>query len=153
MRAWLGLALALAACSGDTATTDSDTGATTDSDSTTDTDSPTDSTPAGPTFGEVWDDHLEQGCALAGCHAIGSGNGMEISESTGHAALVGVSAVDAPGEVYVIPGDPDNSYLIRKMEEAPGIVGDPMPPPFGWADCCQTDIDAVRAWIAAGALP
>lgn len=150
MRAWLGLALALTltACSGNK---DTETDAT-DATDVVETDD-TGTTGGGESFGPIYQDLLKPSCALAGCHAAGSGNGMELTDDGAYAALVNQPARDAAGETYVIPGDADGSYIIKKMEGAPDIVGFPMPSPFGWADCCQEDIDRVRAWIDAGANP
>ena len=55
----------------------------------------------------------------------------------------------AAGETLVVPMDPDNSYLIRKMENDAGIVGLVMPPT---GSILQTDIDVIRQWITDGAL-
>ena len=54
----------------------------------------------------------------------------------------------AAGEILVIAGDADGSYLIKKLEGADGISGDPMPP-SGSLD--QSDIDQIRDWIDRGA--
>jgi hypothetical protein len=67
----------------------------------------------------------------------------------GYAALVNVPSSQRPGAVLVIPGDPDNSYLVRKIEGR-DINGLRMPrsgPPF------MTDgqISVIRRWIEVGA--
>ena len=49
----------------------------------------------------------------------------------------------------VIANDPDNSYLIQKLENDPDIVGLVMPP---GVPLQQTDIDVIRQWILDGAL-
>jgi hypothetical protein len=49
----------------------------------------------------------------------------------------------------VAPGNPDASYLVRKLEGAPGITGQRMP--FGGPFLDAAAIQQVRAWIAAGA--
>jgi hypothetical protein len=54
------------------------------------------------------------------------------------------------GETLVIPNDPDNSYLIRKLEGNAG-VGSVMPPPPRMALGAAT-IAEIRQWIADGAL-
>ena len=66
-----------------------------------------------------------------------------------YAALVNVASAQRPGAVLVIPGDPDGSYLVRKIEGR-DITGLRMPrtgPPF------MTDgqISVIRRWIAVGA--
>ena len=49
----------------------------------------------------------------------------------------------------VAPTDPDNSYLIIKLE-GNQVVGTPMPPPAGGLP--QADIDVIRLWITNGAV-
>ena len=68
--------------------------------------------------------------------------------------MVGVvsdcSLPSCEGLERVTPCDPDNSYLVWKLEDNPGIQGSRMPrPPFSALP--QSEIDRVRAWIAAGA--
>ena len=55
-----------------------------------------------------------------------------------------------PGAIRVIPGDPDNSYLVHKVEGRPGIVGLRMPfsgPPF----LSDGQILILKRWIELGA--
>ena len=55
-----------------------------------------------------------------------------------------------PGAIRVIPGDPDNSYLIQKLEGTTGIAGRRMPfngPPY----LSDGQILIIRRWIALGA--
>lgn len=66
-----------------------------------------------------------------------------------HAALVGVNSGAKPGAVRVIPGDPENSYLIHKLEGHPGIVGTRMP--RGNTVLTEGQILVIRRWIALGA--
>lgn len=137
--------LALAACGGDTdTTTPTDT---TETDGTTETGTTTTT----PTFQAVYDDVLKPSCAVVGCHAAGSGNGMELSDSGAYAALVNAPSAIATGEILVIPNDADGSYLIKKLEGANDILGNEMPPPFGGQPA--SDIQMIRDWIAAGANP
>ena len=64
--------------------------------------------------------------------------------------VVGVASIEQPGLLRVKPNDPDNSYLIHKVEGAAGITGVQMP--FGGPPLSQATIDQIRAWISAGAL-
>lgn len=89
----------------------------------------------------------------AGCH---TGNGANLpgamnltSASASHAALVGVASIEVPSLRRVAAGAPNDSYLVRKLEGGPGIVGNRMPAGGPFLD--QTTIDAIRQWIAAGA--
>ena len=53
-----------------------------------------------------------------------------------------------PGEFLVMPGVPDSSYLIQKLEgTAP--IGSQMP--LGIPLLEQSQIDLIRQWIADGA--
>ena len=49
----------------------------------------------------------------------------------------------------VAPGDPDNSYIVRKLEGGPDIDGVQMP--FGGTPPDAATIKKVRDWISAGA--
>jgi hypothetical protein len=49
----------------------------------------------------------------------------------------------------VAPSNPNDSYLIRKLEAGPNIVGNRMPPVGSPLD--QTTIDSIRLWITNGA--
>lgn len=64
------------------------------------------------------------------------------------AALVDVDSISEPTFKRVLPGDPDDSYIIHKLEGTQ-LVGDRMP--LGGPFLDQATIDEVRAWIDAGA--
>jgi mono/diheme cytochrome c family protein len=89
----------------------------------------------------------------SGCHTGGGAalpSSMNLSNSAAsHAALVGVASTEQPAVQRVSPGDPDASYLVRKLEGAPGITGERMP--LGGAAISAELIADVRAWITAGA--
>ena len=72
------------------------------------------------------------------------------SAANTHAALVNVTSLNEPAFKRVLPGDPNNSYIIHKLEGTQ-IVGARMP--FGGPFLDQATIDQVRAWIQAGAAP
>lgn len=64
------------------------------------------------------------------------------------ASLVGASS-GYPGNTLVVAGDPDASFLFRKMAGTHGSSeGTAMPPTEGAAG---TELEVVRGWIAAGA--
>ena len=87
----------------------------------------------------------------ARCHSGGSApEGLQLDAAHSYALLVGVPSVEVPSVLRVKPGDPDNSYLIMKLEGAPGIVGAQMP--FGGPYLPQSTIDVIRQWIIDGAL-
>lgn len=65
--------------------------------------------------------------------------------------LVNQSSVELPQFLRVNPGDPDNSYLVKKLEGASDIVGAQMP--LGANPLTAEEIALVRQWISEGAMP
>ena len=106
--------------------------------------------PPAPTLTKLQADIFTPICAV--CHDGNSASLPGVQNLTaGHtyASIVDVTSIEDPTLKRVNPSDPDNSYLVRKIEGAAGIVGERMPK--GGA-LTQAQIDEVRAWIAAGAL-
>ena len=66
-----------------------------------------------------------------------------------YALLVNVPSRQQPGLMLVAPGDPDNSYLIHKLEGRSGITGLRMPrtPPY----LTDGQLRVIRRWIENGA--
>ncbi len=94
-------------------------------------------------------------CALTGCHA-GSDpkEGMSLGEGLAFSNVVNVAARQLLSMNRVTPNQPDNSYLVHKVQDthmAAGGSGSRMPE--GQPPLSQSDIDLIRAWIQAGALP
>jgi hypothetical protein len=92
--------------------------------------------------------------ACTNCHTTAGGRvppaGMDLGSANAHAQLVNVASNAKPGAIRVIPGDPENSYLIHKLEGRSGIVGLQMPrsgPPFLTAG----QIRVIKRWIENGA--
>ncbi|MDH4124488.1 MAG: CHRD domain-containing protein [Gammaproteobacteria bacterium] len=89
----------------------------------------------------------------SGCHSGPTGNvlpsGMNLSNANASFnALVNVASLQVALD-RVEPGNPDNSYLIRKLEGGPNIVLNRMPQGGPFLD--QATIDMVRQWISDGA--
>jgi len=93
-------------------------------------------------------------CSTSGCHG-GSSEAGDLGKldkyDKGYNQLVN-AAVDCEGSAYglrVIPGNPDASFLVKKLEGtydcgvSMPIVGEPL---------LQSDLDTIRSWIAGGAL-
>lgn len=119
---------------------------------TADTGDTTTTGPSAPKFTRVVNKVLEPSCALVSCHAVGAPaiNGFVLPPGEEWEAIVNVESQNLPGEVLVVPGDADSSYLVLKLEDAFGIYGLPMPPPVG--NLPEDQIQIVRDWIDAGAL-
>lgn len=85
------------------------------------------------------------------CHVGATApQGLRLDEANSYALLVGVSSAEVPALQRVRPGDPDNSYLIQKLEGS-ATVGGQMP--LGMTPLPQADIDVIRQWITDGAQP
>jgi Planctomycete cytochrome C. len=76
--------------------------------------------------------------------------GLNLSDATAYASLVNVPSRNKPGAIRVIPGDPTSSYIIQKIEGAPGIVGERMPR-TGGPYLTPNQITIIRRWIELGA--
>ena len=88
---------------------------------------------------------LQSNCT-GGCHDPG-GSGDSLTIYPGNDFFTDLVNVEATpdGEVRVIPGDSANSYLIKKLEDAPDINGSRMP--LGSPALPAGQIDTIRNWI------
>jgi hypothetical protein len=84
------------------------------------------------------------------CHVGATApQGLMLDSDHAYDSLVNVHSNEEPNLFRVAPGDPDDSYIIHKLEGGPNIVGGQMPlnrPPLS-----QETINAIRVWIAQGA--
>lgn len=103
----------------------------------------------GPTLDQIQAVVFTPMCVSCHSGAVPDGGLNLVNADTSHAQLVGVPSSQQAGATRVIVMDPNNSYLIQKLEGAPGIAGVQMPP--GGA-VQQSDIDEIRQWITDGAL-
>ncbi len=84
------------------------------------------------------------------CHIGASApEGLQLDAAHSYNLLVGVPSVERPDLLRVIPGNPDASYMVQKIEGAAGIVGGQMP--LGETPLPQATIDAISQWITNGA--
>jgi hypothetical protein len=84
------------------------------------------------------------------CHIGASApEGLQLDAAHSYNLLVGVPSVEEPNLLRVDPGNPDQSYMVLKIEGAPGIEGGQMP--LGETPLPQATIDAIRQWISNGA--
>jgi hypothetical protein len=88
---------------------------------------------------------VEDKCAFAGCHTgANAPKNLDMSEEVVVANLVGVKSVDGPW-MRVKPGDPANSYMVKKIRGTADIKGDRMP--RGSRPLPEAEIAAIEAWI------
>jgi hypothetical protein len=85
----------------------------------------------------------------AACHAGSSAPlGFRLDEGFSYSMLVNTVSVEVPALLRVSPGNPDQSYLVQKLE-GHAAVGGQMP--LGQSPLPQATIDVIREWIANGA--
>ena len=82
----------------------------------------------------------------SGCHGVNAGLSLDAQNSP---SIVGRASTEQPALQLIRLGDPDNSYLIRKIEGVPGISGGGMP--FGQTPLPDATIQFIRAWVTDGA--
>jgi hypothetical protein len=91
--------------------------------------------------------------ACVNCHTNVGRNpsgGLNLAHAVAYDQIVNVVSGRKPGAIRVIPGDPENSYLVQKLVGSAGIVGVRMPqsgPPF----LTDGQILILKRWIALGA--
>lgn len=84
------------------------------------------------------------------CHAGATApRGLRLEEGVSYAALVNTPSSEVPALLRVQPGNPDNSYLVHKIEGR-AAVGQRMP--LGAPPLSQDSINLIRQWIADGAV-
>lgn len=84
------------------------------------------------------------------CHAGASApQGLRLEAGMSYGMLVNVASVEVPSLDRVEPGDPDNSYIIHKLEGTQS-VGERMP--LGGPYLPSGTIAAIRQWITDGAM-
>ena len=85
----------------------------------------------------------------AACHAGSSAPlGFRLDDGFSYSMLVNTASVEVPALLRVAPGNPEQSYLIQKLE-GHAAVGGQMP--LGQAPLPQATIDVIRQWISNGA--
>ena len=76
--------------------------------------------------------------------------GLDLTAGVSYASLVGVTSTERPPLQRVAPGDPNNSYMVHKLEGGPNIVGARMPRGTG-PFLTDGQMVVIRRWIEIGA--
>ncbi len=85
------------------------------------------------------------------CHFGASApQGLKLDATNSYANLVNVTSSEVPSLKRVKPSDPDNSYLVHKIEGT-AAVGGRMP--LNQLPLSAAQISLIRQWIIAGAAP
>lgn len=106
--------------------------------------------PLGPNFSAIQANVFTPTCATTGCHfGAGAPQGLRLDDANSYALLVGVASMEEPSVLRVAPGDPNNSYLIQKIE---GTAATGQQMPLNAPALPQATIDVIRQWISDGAI-
>ena len=111
-----------------------------------------------PTFSSIQKEIFESTdssgrSACTNCHTNTGRNpsgGLNLNHDVAYDQLVNVPVREKAGAIRVIPGNPDGSYLVHKLEGAADITGRRMPfngPPY----LTDGQITSIKRWIANGA--
>jgi hypothetical protein len=100
-----------------------------------------------PTFSNIQQNVFSAICIE--CHSgPAAPEGLRLDPQNSYNHLVGVRSSEQPDLFRVEPGNPDRSYIIRKLEGGPDISGGQMP--LDRTPLDQRTINAIRLWIAQG---
>jgi hypothetical protein len=108
-----------------------------------------------PTFSSIQQNIFSSGDssgrpACTNCHNAALNRGLlDLSPAVSYNNLVNAVSRIRPGAIRVIPNNPDNSYLIQKLEGNVPISGLRMP--LGGPYLTEGQILVIRRWIETGA--
>ena len=109
--------------------------------------------PQGPafTFTQIQAQIFTPNCVKAGCHdAATASNEMVLEAGQAYGQIVNRPAVGNSSLDRIEPGDPERSYLIKKLRGDPDITGSQMPLDNP-GSLTQAQMDGLVGWVLAGA--
>jgi len=117
----------------------------------TPTEPPAPTTGTAFTFSRVQAEIFTPICAKAGCHdAATASGGQVLAAGRAYGEIVRHPAQGRPDLNRIEPGDPERSYMVKKLRGDPDIVGNQMP--FDAPGSLPREkLDGLIGWILAGA--
>ncbi len=104
----------------------------------------------GPNFSEIQSNVFTPTCAVSGCHfGAAAAQGLRLDSVNSYGLLVGVASMEVPAIMRVAPGDPNNSYLVQKLQGTAAIGGRM---PLNRPALDPAAITTIRQWITDGAI-
>lgn len=101
------------------------------------------------TFTRVQNEIFTPTCGAIGCHdPLGQQQQLVLTPGRAYDNIVNRPSTEIPSLARVVPSDPSNSYLYRKVIGS-GITGDRMPQ--GGPFLTDAQIKLIRDWIRRGA--
>jgi hypothetical protein len=103
------------------------------------------------TFSRIQAEIFTPNCAKSGCHDAATASGGQVLEAgRAYGEIVNRPSTERSTLDRIEPGDPERSYMVKKLRGDPDITGGRMPldRPGGLP---QEQIDGLIAWVRAGA--
>src|SRR5262245_30656059 len=103
------------------------------------------------TFSRIQAEIFTPNCVKAGCHDAASASaGMVLAAGVSYGQIVDRPSTENSTLDRIEPGDPNRSYMVKKLRGDPDITGGRMPldQPGGLP---REQIDGLIAWVRAGA--
>lgn len=98
-------------------------------------------------------DNIFNSCAaFSVCHqgAAMSAGGLNLESGFAETAMINVDSALFPDYKLVVPGDPDNSYLMTILGAAEGPLKDGVGTmPYNNPTLCEPKLEAIGRWISA----
>ena len=102
-----------------------------------------------PTLASIQDNVFTVSCAVPGCHGgAGAQQGLRLDPGFSAGNLINVPSPRDPTLIRVVPGDPDASFIIQKLQGTQ-TLGDRMPD--GGPYLTTATVNVIRQWIQNGA--
>jgi hypothetical protein len=103
------------------------------------------------TFSRIQAEIFTPTCAKAGCHAASAASGgMVLEAGRAYGEIVNRPSTEQGTLRRIEPGDPERSYLIKKLRGDPDITGSQMPQDRP-GSLPREQLDGLIAWVRAGA--
>ena len=102
-----------------------------------------------PTLASIQDHVFTVNCAVSGCHGGGTAQfGLRLDPGFSAGNLINVPSPRDSNLIRVVPGDPDASFLIQKLQGTQ-TLGERMPD--GGPYLTTATVNVIRQWIQDGA--
>jgi hypothetical protein len=103
------------------------------------------------TFTRIQAEIFTPTCAKAGCHAASAAaGGMVLAAGRAYGEIVNRPSTENGALNRIQPGDPERSYMIKKLRGDPGITGGQMPLDNP-GSLSREQMDGLIGWVLAGA--
>jgi hypothetical protein len=117
--------------------------------------SPTEPLPSGGgpafSFARLQAEIFTPTCAKGGCHdAAAASGGMVLAAGRAYGEIVDRRATESASLDRIEPGDPERSYMVKKLRGDPDITGAQMPLDNP-GSLTREQMDGLLGWIRAGA--